>query len=880
MSRTTISAREFESALKALSTEIVWKDAYRSSQNEDSSYYFAVDRYMSASETLLTKYSTSFINDMLTKDKDHFYGNPSLGITAAIDSIFPESMNSAMREMYEYTEHNAYYRMLMGYPPIDSLTTEWIYPAGYYNKSTGQHYDENGERIPVHLWDYAERIRWASTSQYTEYINQYSGRAYEYLQHMTIKRIEPYLSRAAGRFELLYVPQSDPTNLRTDFIDAYGMSLDYMIRVFYTDAYRNSEGQFYEGFIGMSILFMAMNQMFYRYLDADIDRNFYDLDSLKIIYEAYGVPFYDSIPLMYHKRIVKKINQLIRYKGSNQVFVNLCDLFDYDILGVYQYYLFKERKFDANNNPLTYYTEKVDSAGNIVYNEDGTPVMVPDYKKMYNIFFLKTNINEDPYKQISQDINRTDYNSVVEADSYWFQDDIDTINAIYQNDYNYIETKYIGVQLMFNITDMLYESGYFMKMLFDNKASIRNLIISHDRMGTKIPLFDFILYIFAVICKKNGYEGNIPSKPSQVARVYGFNYKGIMQKMKEASLKGFHIEKDYEPGEAFHKMDIAAGNTEFHGNDIQDWMEKNKWLIRSKEGQELYSTLINTLKNMVISDEKSVNTAYSALISSIKLLDKLLQNTHDRLEYEAYRDLKKIFYTTEIIDELYTKSDGTIASSYADLLDDVNALLWTRLQDLSTEDITTEIDYCLVTLKKYATDLKYLEYIDSVDINIITEYLYKMLRFFKSAKADLVDFNVVFRIDSRTENVFKLLEYIHSITETIWLDEDIQYIIDEINRATDSQMLIDKQFVFRFTEFLVSTKDLYRVKENLVVNQGATNSLDKLADKIVEKIEKITMKEDSHMEDYIACNQDTAKVNDFYAMTDVLIVKSDVISGS
>lgn len=114
-----------------------------------------------------------------------------------------------------------------------------------------------------------------------------------------------------------------------------------MISVFYTEGLRQREGRYYESFIAMSILFMALNYMNYKYLDVDIDRDFYDLDSLKLIYEAYGVPFYEDIPLTYHKRIVKNINRLIKYKGSNKVFVELCDLFDYDILGIYQYYLLK-----------------------------------------------------------------------------------------------------------------------------------------------------------------------------------------------------------------------------------------------------------------------------------------------------------------------------------------------------------------------------------------------------------------------------------------------------------------------------------------------------------------------------------------------------------
>src|SRR5699024_11400193 len=119
------------------------------------------------------------------------------------------------------------------------------------------------------------------------------------------------------------------------------------------------------------------------------------------------------------------------------------------------------------------------------------------------------------------------------------------------------------------------------------------LMISHDRMGMDVPLWDFVLYVFAAICKKNGYPGVIPHEPSKVARIYGYNYKGIFQILKETSLQGLQIKKDFYDEETgqyigqFNKFNIAIGNTEYHGDTIQDWASLEKHLQETQEGKEL-----------------------------------------------------------------------------------------------------------------------------------------------------------------------------------------------------------------------------------------------------------------------------------------------------
>ena len=842
---------------------------------KDTDYKY-VNRYESSARRLLTKFSASYINSLIgniedlemkieywtkcienatPEEKDKYNSwiteaNEKIEEIKNISPDTPDSYRTALKNVVEYKEYNSYYRMLNGYPAFDADDTAYV---SVYN-------EDIMEYSPIHTQSYTNKMHWLNSADGIKFMKLHGHEAkYQYLKHMTTKRIPPYIARLAKRFEVLYCAPTNPSILGENFLTIYTRSLDYIIRIFYSDAYRNTEGELYEGFIGMAILFMTISEMYYTYLEADISRDFYDMDSLQIIYEAYGVPFYDSIPLKFHKKIVKNINTLIAHKGSNKVFVDLCDIFDYDILGIYQYYLFKERKMDINNNPSVVWKTvdgkpvSYDEAGNptnLPKDEFGKPVYTPDLEKMYDIYFVKTNTAAERYPQLIDSANKVSYTSIVSKDPYWFHLDQNTIREVYQNQYNYIETKYIGVQLMFNMTDLLWESAYFMGMLRDNRSKISSPLfrIAHDRLGEDVPLFDMLIYIITLICKKRGYTGEIRSLlyrtdsdgnyldengeittspeeyiplPLTSSRILGFNFKGICKTIaalrnaflvklpnNEQSLNGLNIKKDFYEGQPFHPMNVEIGNDFFHGDDIQDWILRNKAFIETPEGQALIEHLFsdpNTkyFDNLNIHKMEDICKAYKAMKGLKSEIDELMYNTPNRELFNALKDLSHILYTTEILEDVFKDPmTGDIAKTYADFLKSLNPKLYYRYED-DDIDINEELDYCLVQLQNLCDALKYMIYIDELDADVITDYLYKMLRFFKSAKADLTDFNIIFFISNRTENMLKFLEKIHDYRVNMELYDGFRDIYDAVTKACKLHHIYDRDFVFQFTMQLV-----------------------------------------------------------------------------
>ena len=311
---------------------------------------------------------------------------------------------------------------------------------------------------------------------------------------------------------------------------------------------------------------MTIQQLNVAYLDTDITREFYDLDSIKVVYQAYSVPFYEDIPIAYHAKIVKLINRLLTYKGSNHIIFDLAALFDFDKLTIYQYYLMKSQYMNLDGTPKFVYNDVYDDDGVFLYKE-------LDYEGTYYVNFVKRAIHQEtPFEAVNNINNYLDYKAVILEDHYWL-DNAELREKMFHNEYNFIETKYLGLQTQISMTRYFYESIYFMRMLFDNRDVFSTLTIYNSKLGTNMTIFSAVIYLHALICKKLGwvqdfsahaapgaagyqqwtkdaqeryeedpehfhprvgdvkprcatcYGGEIPSDPTKIAKLMGFNFK-------------------------------------------------------------------------------------------------------------------------------------------------------------------------------------------------------------------------------------------------------------------------------------------------------------------------------------------------------------------
>ena len=862
MANPDVSAQSFMTELMDISLHLIWKDPFYAISMEQAGDRVDAEAYVAARNGEL-RFNSVF--QFHTQVLQAFFPNPEeLNLVLVDKRAIPEDKRDAIvaaesEYLINYWENeggesNDYYRLLFGLPPRELPENEFVYNTKYADIDM---------KTPVHLLSYTDRLRLENLGYFTELRKQtkYSGKKYEYLEHLGKYRIYPYVARQAESFELLYVQQSQYTQLRNDFIDVYEAARRMVMRVYYSDAYRN-KSHLYEGFLGMCILFMTQSRMCVKYLEADIPRNFYDLESLKLVYDAYSVPFYSAIPLKYHERIVKKINELISYKGSNQIFYDLFEIFDFGRMSAYQYYLVKDRITDEDGNPIFR-----DSKGNLLSPE-----------QMWTIRFARVGFEDDQFIAITDPENYVDYEDLIADDPYWEEDE-NLKKKLYESDWNFFHSKYMGVQIMFELSKLIFETCYFFRMLEDNRDSVEQMSVYYMVTGEEYPLFDIVIYAIALLCKNAGYSGEIPSDPSAVASVYGFNFKDYnrLLKMGSENMNDFILNfkdachsyindnpvlaadpaliwfvdqitegafnylgddfpynewghaptpiflHDFWPTEnsvdtlrKYFKENIAelesdreltdyeisllyaefvtkgdpdatvftvcvpsvsttnreyqtfvVKTTDFTQEDLDtlrkaiiasyqsmyDWVNK---LLEARTALTFDPKIIEMIADMNVDDLNDVDRVYKQMVELNDYLTYKIRTSISKWDYEAYNNLRKILLTTHLVDETFVKRNGTIAQTYADLLEDINPTLYQRL--INDEiDSETEETYVIQTLMRLCDELELLESVNTDKMKKIVDYLFKILAFLKSAKVDLKDFQIIYMITDRSLNHIKLV---------------------------------------------------------------------------------------------------------------------------
>jgi hypothetical protein len=744
----SLSTSAFLTELMNLSRDIVWKNQGLANQYETTDSQIDEEIFLSAKRGVLT-FDTIFQLDEYTLKK---MGYDDDQISAALDDKYcvdaarrTEALNIFVSHLIEYNantghyvnydEPNNYYRMINGLPDIND--TDYIYQTKYSDIST---------TTPIHLLPLVDRYRMSTDGYLDELLT--ANPTKKYIKYLAERQIDPFNARIAERFAILWMNSSEYQNLYNDFREQYEKSRQTVLRVYYNTAYSKNNNS-YESFMAMCCDFMTVQLMFYKYLSVDITRDFYDLDSIKYIYESYNVPFYSSIPLEYHKKIVKNINRLLGYKGSTRVFFDLFNIFNYGDMDVYEYYLLRTHKFDENGMPI------------FSYNEDGTP----NQKAMYEIKFGKVRLYDDPPMELSDSANHIAYEDMISTDPYWVSD-ADALNHIYDEEFNYLETKYVGIQTVFDMYKILFESCYFFKMILDNKVALATSSLYYNNIGANVNLFDLTIYLCSLISRKYGYEGNIPTDIPSVARVLGYDFTVSL-------------------------------------NTIKEYITSNPSMKDDK-------TLLNIFNTMNVNSISSVNTAYASIVAIKDHIVEVLSATHDRTVWFAYYKLYVSVMTSKVLQSTYTKQDGKQATSFNDMLSDLNTGLYIRAisDDL---DVDSELKSVLELYNKSFTNLSYVEYADGVDISSMIEHLFKILDFFKSAKSELTGYNIVYTISQRGINFFKMIDEIQMVTSSDTESSRLDALLDLLwkMQTTDRTVSKIKYFVDEMEESGISASVVY-----------------------------------------------------------------------
>ena len=635
-----------------------------------------------------------------------------------------------------YVEQNNYYRMLNGLPPVEDTEKEFVY-IGPNNQGLP-------ENTPIHLMTVGQQDAILTSELNKKLLEKFPNKPY--LQHIGMKKISPYKARSALNYQIIYMEKCNIPYISSDFSKFYANARDYVMKGLYNNDDRNLYDS-YDAFMGFTILVMAINRVFGAIFKQGITREFYDDNLIRDLFACYNIPYEESIDLKYQRELAKKLNVLLQKKSSNNVLVDIKSLFNYNQVNIYQYYLMKDYKHDDNGDPIIIYRNIVD--------EEGNEKEVIDYEKTFNIYFQKVNIaTQNKAVELTNPSNRVNYVSLVGDDPYW-SNDSDLINKIYTNSFNSIITKYMSIDVAYDVTKLMYETCHAFRLMFDAHEHTRNIRITLPYVDEAVSLYDTVTFVCALICKKFKLNGEIPLEPWNIANVYGFNFKADIEYLREAVLN-----------------DVENGYGEFSHVDPE---------------------LLKYLKLITINSIEDVRKLYENMEDLRVFLDTAMRLTQDLDAYNAYKKLYNSILITTDREEVYTKNDGTYARTYMELLEDrrpdlaevvrnsdEGAVIPDEEEDLPdyiANDINAKLNKTLDILSEVSDDLSELRF--SNEKTEIVNNIEKVINQMKSYTVDMQSSGILYIFNDPHMCMLKILDYL-STSGTFSLDDGIDLIIDDV----------------------------------------------------------------------------------------------------
>ena len=339
---------------------------------EETVDYWYLNDFMpkEALKIILSTYIKEVSNlEMYEKDKsslDAYLNN----LPILERNTIKESINNDMLKWYpnNYLELNTYYRALIGLPPLSEDKKPFLDTLTKTYSSNTNSFIEFGDRFLSLLSDNNYSINhWMQPicefdsydiSLLEEYgiLDQYKEACkrenkndifhrYSYLNYLSDYKLDIYTCRKATRFQLIGVPTINDLEARNKFISTYDINRTYVMKTIYTESYKYLS-EYYDKFMIVFILINTIMDMLSNIPEYIIDREVFDSRCIKALFESFGIPYFAEIPLKYQRAMLKNLNTLIKYKSSSKNMIDICSLFGFNDINLFNYYLFKTKKVD------------------------------------------------------------------------------------------------------------------------------------------------------------------------------------------------------------------------------------------------------------------------------------------------------------------------------------------------------------------------------------------------------------------------------------------------------------------------------------------------------------------------------------------------------
>lgn len=624
-----------------------------------------------------------------------------------------------------YVEQNDYYRLIWGYPAFDDPEVIYAPPEFYESIDIPPR--------PVHLLSPEQILLLERYGYLHELKLEYPDK--EYLYHMGYMSVEPFDGRMGNDFECLKLDISKvDVAIYERFMEVYEASREYHMTCIYNKDLAKSI-EYYRNFLGFSIMFYAYQNLITATFKDNISKDFIDLPTIKIFYNAYKVPFVDVFTLEQHKDFAKNLNYLLQYKSTDAVMYELFKIFGTDNFVLYSYYLIKQRKLDKLGQPVFVYK-----------NENGNKVL--DLENMYNFHFQMVDSRiRNLAKAFDDETLRHEYESVISGDPYWV-DDYNLRQKLLNSQFNYLESKYMGLSIMYKYTETVFDSAYAMSLILDSRGDVEKISLEIPQLlGVyQTNLFGAIALLQGLFSKKMGYKARVLHTGDQITKIYGFNFKNNTDAIRQALLEN--------PLADPRLKDLV----------------KNRTFVTAEDVDEFFIELME----------------FKDIVDLCMLYSKTVE------EYDLYNMIYKTLMIRSWNRECWTMKDGVEAIYLNDFLEDYDTKLYDVLSTATDETVDQYMSYIIDAVVKEIPSMMSLYSMSDTTSRLIDGVM-KLMMYFKSYTTDIIRSGTRLVFDSYKENLCKQIDEIvwiertFNVNETMDIHDVLSIFIDEL---IDSEVTI------------------------------------------------------------------------------------------
>lgn len=636
----------------------------------------------------------------------------------------------------EYVEENDYYRMLVGLPPLKEDPANFIYVFGK----------------PIHEISALEYYRLKRSGKLEVIISENPDK--EYLQYLG-KDISIFDAREAEQFQVLWVADTTESSIYREMFNRERRT--YIVT--YHNDHLTRTSDYNEAFELVQLKLRACIYYEIHMYSPTLDKTTFSREESEQLFKEFGLSFPKNMPATYRDSISFVLSYMVMFKGTNYAVEFIADRV-FSGLKLYKYFIRKRHKLGIKY-PVP----------------PGTPP-----EEVYDVDFIlrpfdATNIIDS--KDPSREEMILTYDDVVQLDPRW-RDTDELKRTIFSSDFSYLESKYISLDNMIDLSEISTGLSVISRMVIEHKDIFSSFDFVYNVTGIGHNFFNLWIYFLALYTYMvEKIRVKSPDTMTSITKLLGFKVPENLQQVKIYWIWYFNMRKD-----------------------IRDYLKDFPDALTNDD--DFLTLLVKIDKGIGISKLLDAVTAKCRTFPEIQLV------------LDIYRLVRVVNTTPQAYGENYPTVEGLPYADYLETHDEILFLEFERCS--SSEDINTMIlemdnmaQFLIQIINDHKTELFPLNNIRNAinQLNMmiggISKYLLYILKLFKAYSTDFItdnniltmddEFNYQVNIDQMFFDVDIAMTQRWNMSQYDWVeakypDEDPKNVFADMSTNSDGVFLV------------------------------------------------------------------------------------------